>query len=245
MLSTPAAPDRLEILREPGRASALLDPQRRRLVEALAEGADSASGLARRLGDSRQRLNYHLRALEEQGLVELQEERRRGNCVERVLRVVARRFVLDPAALGDLAADPAEVGDRLSAAYLIALASRAVREVARLVERARGEEKRLATAGMDAEVRLARPADFPAFVADLSRAVAEVVARHHEEGGDGRSFRVVVGAYPAPEGSGVGASDREPSGGAAGGDEVTDGAEREERHGTPEPGGPFRNGGER
>src|SRR5690606_24914395 len=88
------------VVREPERAAALLDPERRRLVEALAEMPDSASGLARRLGDTRQRLNHHLRALEGAGLVELQEERRRGNCTERVLRAVARRFVVDPAALG-------------------------------------------------------------------------------------------------------------------------------------------------
>jgi DNA-binding transcriptional ArsR family regulator len=76
----------------------LLDPERRRLLEALREEPDSASGLARRLDDSRQRLNYHLRTLEEAGLVELREERRRGNCVERALteaRELERWFPLE------------------------------------------------------------------------------------------------------------------------------------------------------
>lgn len=206
-------PTPLEVLTDPERAASALDPDRRRLLHALREGPDSASGLARRLGDSRQRLNYHLRGLEEAGLVELAEERRRGNCVERVMRAAARRFLVDPSVLGDPAGDPAEIGDRFSAAYLISLAARAIREVARLVERARRDGKRLATAGIEAEVRLARPADFEAFAADLSRAVARVVARHHDERADGRPFRLIAGVYPA--------SDR-PAGGRAEEEERSD-----------------------
>lgn len=182
----------------PERAAALFDPERRRLVEALREAPDSASGLARRLGESRQRLNYHLRVLESAGLLELQEERRRGNCMERVMRVVARRFVVDPAALGDLGADPRDVADRFSATYLIALGARTIRELASLREKAASQRKRLATAALETEVRLASPADFDAFVQDLSRAVARVVARHHDDCAGGRSFRVIAGAYPAP-----------------------------------------------
>jgi DNA-binding transcriptional ArsR family regulator len=53
----------------------LLQPEHRRLVEALASGPESASSLAQRLGEKRQRLNYHLRLLEEAGHVELVEER--------------------------------------------------------------------------------------------------------------------------------------------------------------------------
>lgn len=196
---TPAAEGGLAIVRDPRATASLLNPERRRLLEALRDEPDSASGLARRLDDSRQRLNYHLRELQDAGLVELREERRRGNCVERVLQVVARRFVLDPAALGELAADAGETGDRFSAATLVALAARSIRELARLRERAEAEEKRLATASLTTRVGLARPADFEAFAEDLTRAVAEVVARHHDEDARARPFRIMAGAYPAPE----------------------------------------------
>ncbi|MGD2070310.1 MAG: helix-turn-helix domain-containing protein [Gemmatimonadota bacterium] len=188
----------VEILDDLERARVLLDPDRRRLVEALRERPDSAAGLARRLGDSRQRLNHHLRALEGAGLVELQEERRKGNCVERVLRVVARRFVLDPGALEGTGVDDHAAGDRFSATYLIAQCSRAIRELASLRERARGERKRLATWSLDTRVELSGPADMEAFTEDLTRAVADVVARHHEPGERSRPFRLVVGSWPAP-----------------------------------------------
>jgi hypothetical protein len=37
-----------------------------------------------------------------------------------------------------------------------------------------------------------------AFVADLTRAIADVVARHHAARAGSRAFRLVVGAYPEP-----------------------------------------------
>src|SRR5918994_3262641 len=115
-MPTPADPvPSLRIVRQPEQVQVLLHPERRRLVEALAAGPNSASGLARRLGESRQRLNYHLRLLEEAGQVELAEERWKGSRPERVMRLVARQYVLDPAAIGSLAEDPNEAGDRFSA----------------------------------------------------------------------------------------------------------------------------------
>jgi DNA-binding transcriptional ArsR family regulator len=196
----PTAPPALEILDDPARAAVALDPDRARLLAALGEGADSAAGLARRLGESRQRLNYHLRALEDAKLIELEAERRRGNCVERVMRPAAVRWILDPTFLDPAAPDPDEMDsrDRFSVTYLIALAARAIRDLAVQVDRARRSRKRLATAALHTEVRLARPADFPAFAADLAAAVARVVEKHHDEAAaGGRAFRVICGAYPA------------------------------------------------
>jgi hypothetical protein len=66
----------------------------------------SASALARRLHLPRQRVNYHLRELERQGLARLVQERKVGNCTERLLQAVATRFVLSQEMLGGLAADP-------------------------------------------------------------------------------------------------------------------------------------------
>jgi DNA-binding transcriptional ArsR family regulator len=180
----------------------LRDPERRRLVEILAQRPDSASGLAERLGETRQRLNYHLRALEEAGVLELQEERRRGNCTERVLRPAAAGFVLDPGLAGGLPA-PADAGDRASAGFLLTVFARAVGELGRLCRRAASERKRLATVGIESRVLLARPADMEAFVSDLTAAIAQVVARHHDAGAGARPFRVLAAAYPEPAGDGT------------------------------------------
>lgn len=202
----------IRVLHDLEAARALSDPERRRLVEALGEIPDSASGLGRRLGESRQRLNYHLRSLEEAGILELHDERRKGNCTERVLRPTARRFLVDPCATGgpgdgSASADAASgdatprgsgpgTPDRFSAAYLLALAARTIREVGALVEKARQEERRLATASLDTTVELARPADLAAFLEDLHEAVAGVVSRHHRPGPSSRPLRVMAAVHP-------------------------------------------------
>lgn len=180
------------------RAAVLFDPMRQAIVRELMASPGSASSLAGRLGESRQRLNYHLRELEAVGLVELVEERRKGNCVERVMRASARGFLLDPGAFGVGDPDAVELQDRFSATALIAVAARAVREVAALRQGAAARRKRLATLAVDARVRLVSPAAFAAFAEDLAQAVAGVVAKHHDAGaGEGRSFRVTAAAYPA------------------------------------------------
>jgi DNA-binding transcriptional ArsR family regulator len=192
-----ALPETVELVSDPDRAATALSPDRRRLLAALVETPDSATGLAQRLGDSRQRLNYHLRELERAGFVELHVARRKGNCVERVMRAKARHWLIDPRALAGLADQPLPPADRFSATYLIALAARAIREVAGLVGKAAGSKKRLATLAIDADVRLARPADFPAFAEDLARAVGDVIAQHTDDtAAGGRRFRIVLGAWP-------------------------------------------------
>src|ERR671928_1337561 len=95
-------------------AEASLDPLRARLLAELAEPA-SASSLAARVGLPRQKVNYHLRELERHGLVELVEERRKGNVNERLMRATAASYVISPAALAPVAPDPSRSPDRRSA----------------------------------------------------------------------------------------------------------------------------------
>lgn len=193
---TTAAPA-IRFVRDPQRAAALLQPLRIRMLQLLRE-PDSASGLARQLDLPRQRVNYHLRALEKDGLVEMVEERKKGNCVERVVRAVARSYVISPEALGELAADPNLVRDRFSSAYLVATAAAAIRDLGELRARAEASGKRLATLTLESEIRFATPGDRQAFTEELSNAVARLVAKYHDdESAGGRRFKLMLGAYPA------------------------------------------------
>jgi DNA-binding transcriptional ArsR family regulator len=188
----------LDVVSTPGRAAMLLDPLRLRLLESLRE-PDSAAGLARRLRLPRQRVNYHLRELEKQRLVELVGRRRRGNCTARILRATARAYVISPAALGGMAADPASVQDRFSAAYLLAVAARTLRDVGDLDQRAQQAGKRLATLTLEAEVRFASAEARAAFADELAGAVARLVDKYHDGGAPGgRAFRFVVAGHAAP-----------------------------------------------
>lgn len=184
---------------DPAAAGVSLDPIRARLLAELAEPG-SATSLAARVGLSRQKVNYHLRTLEQHGLVELVEERRRGNLTERVLRATAASYVISPAALGRVAPDPDRAPDRLSARYLVALAARAMREVGELLAGARAAGRRVATFSADAEIRFATAADRAAFAEELAAAVTALVARYHDDTApDGRPHRVTVLVHPYPK----------------------------------------------
>ena len=111
------------VIEDPAAAEASLDPVRTRLLAELAAGPASAAMLAGRVGLARQKVNYHLRALERHGLAELAEERRKGNVTERVLRATAASYVISPAALAAVAPDPARAPDQLSARWLLAVAA--------------------------------------------------------------------------------------------------------------------------
>lgn len=176
----------------------MLDPTRLRMLGEL-QKPDSAAGLAKRFRLPRQRVNYHLRELERAGLVRLVEERRKGNCTERLVQATARSYLISPELLGSLAADPDRVEDRLSSAYLIAVAARAIRELAELRDRADRAGKPIATLSLQTEVRFASPADRNAFAEDLANALAQLVREYHTPGGDeaGRLHKFFVGGYPA------------------------------------------------
>lgn len=186
------------MIADPAAAMVALEPVRARLLAELAVPA-SASGLAARVGLARQKVNYHLRALEAHGLVRVVEERRHGGLTERVLAASAASYVVAPGALGAAAVDPGRSGDRLSARYLIALAARVVGEVGELVRGAEEAGMRLPTLALDTEIRFRSPADRAAFTGELAAAVTALVARYHDESAPGgRRHRLMVGAHPLP-----------------------------------------------
>ena len=194
-----AEPNTVGVINDPARAAAVLHPLRRNILEALRDPG-SATSLSEQFGLPRQKLNYHLRELERHRLVELVEERRKGNCTERLLRATARYFVISPETIGGLAADPDAIRDRFSSAYLTALASRAVHELGDLRQRAHKARKRLSTFSLESEVRFASPAARAAFAEELSQSVASLIEKYHEPTAkEGRGFRLVLGVYPHPQ----------------------------------------------
>src|SRR5258708_29857821 len=157
----------IKVTDDPGAARVAWGPMRSRLLPELAAPA-SAATLATRVGLARQKVNYHLHALEAHGLVQLAQERMWGGLTERLLVATAASYVVSPGALGPVAADPNRDIDRLSASYLIALGARVVREVGDLVRRAKEAGKRLATLAVATEVRFRAAAGRAAFSNQLT-----------------------------------------------------------------------------
>jgi DNA-binding transcriptional ArsR family regulator len=172
------------VIEDAATAGATLDPIRARLLAELVQPG-SASSLAARVGQPRQKVNYHLRELERHGLLELVEERRKGNMTERVLQATASSYVISPAALAAVEPDPA-VGARL------------VRDVGTLITGATKAGKRVATYALDGEVRFATAQDRAAFAEELTNAVTGLVAKYHDEkAAGGRAYRVILAVHPS------------------------------------------------
>jgi DNA-binding transcriptional ArsR family regulator len=190
---TVGAMESTTVIEDPAVAAVALDPVRARLLGALREPG-SASSLAARMDLSRQMVNYHLHLLEDHGLIELVEERRKGNMTERVMQATAGSYVISPPSWALVAPDPAEQ-DKLSAQWLLALAARLLREVGRLITGAKG--RRVATFAIDGEITFATAADRAAFAEELGESARGLVARYHSD--QGRPHRLVIALHPSME----------------------------------------------
>ncbi|HEV3198300.1 MAG TPA: helix-turn-helix domain-containing protein [Bryobacteraceae bacterium] len=191
-------PAALQVIRNPQAAATALDPARLAILDRLKEPT-SAAAVSRETGVPRQKLNYHFKLLEANGLVEFVEERRKGNCVERLVRATAKQYLISPEALGKLGTNSAEVRDRFSAAYLASAAGRAIRDLALVRSRADAAGKKIATLTLEANVKFASPETRNAFAEEFAESVARLVAKYHDESAPtGRNFRLLVGVYPKP-----------------------------------------------
>jgi DNA-binding transcriptional ArsR family regulator len=182
----------------------LQHPLRLKILAALLD-RDSAAGVARHMKLPRQTVNYHVRELARARLLSRAGRRRRRQLYEQCYVATARGYALSPELLGKLAADPSQVADAFSAAYLIGLASKMQSELGRVSDLAAKAGKRLATLSINTELRFTSPGQRAKFTEELHRAIVNVVGRfsgpfRSSDGSDaeGRPFRLVLGCYPIP-----------------------------------------------
>ncbi len=188
----------IHVIDEGGAATAALHPLRLEILGELAE-PDSAAGLARRIGMPRQQVNYHIRQLEEQGLVKLVGERKVRNCVERLVQSVGRSYMISPAALGELRADPDQMEDKASTGYLLAVASQMIQELAALQHPAGHPDEDPSTKALRADICFKSRESQTAFADELTQEVARLVDKYHApRASKGLLFRLVACAYPLP-----------------------------------------------
>jgi DNA-binding transcriptional ArsR family regulator len=199
MSFSPPVPSPLLFVRDEAQARSLLDPRRREILERLAEPG-SASSVAAELGLPRQRVNYHVRALEQEGLLRHVEDRRKGNCVERVVRATAERYAVDPGLLGGLGLGHTLARPKLSfsADALADSAASTLRELAALQGRHEdaAAEPSEPVPSLAAEAHFASPAEEVEFGKAIRDALSALVERYHDpSAGQGRTFRITLGGH--------------------------------------------------
>ena len=189
-------PDPVFSVRDAETLQALAHPIRVQVLEALREPA-SAATVARRIGQPRQKVNYHLKELERAGLVQRIEERRVGNFVEAIYRAVARTFLVSPQVAWADRRRFETLRSQHSLETLVLLGERLQRDAADLLDRAAFDGAEIASASVSAEVSFADEAERAAFLSEYLEAVAPLLEQYGTKGG--APYRVMLAAYPDSE----------------------------------------------
>lgn len=187
---------RLAVLERGEQISAITHPTRLRILDAL-RLADSAAGVARRLGEPRQRINHHVHELAKAGLLVEAGERRKGNFVEQLYESAAGTFVISPRVTWGDSARVRALADQASLGHLVEVGDRLQREAASLLDRAAFDGEEIPSAAAEATVRFADAAARAAFLDEYLALTARLVERYASPEGD--SFRVTLVVHPETE----------------------------------------------
>ncbi|GAA3444462.1 winged helix-turn-helix domain-containing protein [Planomonospora venezuelensis] len=178
-------------LEEIEQAEALLKPQRIEVLRCLAEPR-TCTEVAALLGQTPQRVYYHVKRLVEAGLAEQVAERRVRGINEGIYRAGARSYWLSPRLVGRIGLRRAR--DELSLGYLLDLVEEVQADIAAL-DRSRPE---LPSIGVSGRIRVP-PEQRQQFLGELRTVLQDLFTRYG--GAEGDAFKLAVACYPDdPEG---------------------------------------------
>jgi DNA-binding transcriptional ArsR family regulator len=173
--------------------AALAHPLRVAILDAL-RTPDSAAGAARAIGETRQKVNHHVKALLDAGLLRSVGERRNGNFVEQLYESVASAFMVSPRLACTGQQRTAALERQLPLEHLVHVGERIQRDAIGLLDRAAFEGDDVPSASVEAEVRFPDDGARAAFVQDHLAALQTLLKRHGARRGD--AFRVALAIYP-------------------------------------------------
>ena len=187
---------RVEVIDDPERLSALASPIRLAILDGLREPG-SAATVARLIGETRQKANYHVKALLDAGLVRAAGERRTGNFVEQLYESVAGTFLVSPR----IAWSDDRRQDALTAQvpleHLVGVGERLQRDAIELLDRAAFDGDEIPSASVEATVHFADEARRQAFLEEYLAAIKPLLKKYGSRRGD--PFCVALAVYPRPE----------------------------------------------
>lgn len=185
-------------IRDPEALQALSHPTRVEMLEALREPA-SAAAIGRRIGQPRQRVNYHLKALEEAGLVRRVGTRRQGNFTETLYRAAARSFLVSPQVTWSDGRRLEALRSQHSLETLVALGERLQQDAAALLDRAAYDGEEIPSAAVSAQVEFATEEERATFLREYLEMMKRLLERHGAR--EGEPYRVVLAVHPREQGS--------------------------------------------
>lgn len=188
---------------DPAVLQALSHPTRVAILDRLRDPASAAS-VAREIGQPRQRINYHLKELEQAGLVEQVGEERAGNFVASLYRSVARAFVVSPKVAWSDPRRMEALRSQHSLETLVALGERMTKDSAELLDRAAFDGEEISSASVSAEVFFASEQERSAFMDEYLESLRSLVEKYAAPDGRGNGservcYNAVFAIYPKGE----------------------------------------------
>ncbi len=179
-------------------AAALLKPQRIELLKLL-DRPRTCLALGTIVGETPQKVYYHIKALQNAGLVELVGERRVRGTVEGSYQARARSYWLASDLVGQIGG-AASAQDQVSLRHLLALTEEMRSDIGHLAQQV-GRE--LPSLGLSLHVELddeSRRAAFMADVQDMAQLLARKYGATADDTDDAQPpkprFRLVLACYP-------------------------------------------------
>lgn len=182
------------LIDDPSQVQALARPLRLAVLKQLTQPA-TCGELAEALGETPQKIHYHLKALEGAGLVDRVDEHKVRGIMEGVYQASARSYWLSPA----LTAEPGarrRVGGQVNLGFLVTLAESIQSDLARLAQQS-DDVSSLALA-LDIELK---DKDRQDFLREAREAVQKVSSKYAGKASRSRSrtrFRLALACYPEP-----------------------------------------------
>ncbi|MGI9602281.1 MAG: helix-turn-helix domain-containing protein [Acidimicrobiales bacterium] len=171
--------------------AAIAHPLRLQILDGLRE-PDSAAGVARRLGEPRQRINHHVKELARVGLLLPAGERRRGNFTEQLYEAVAGSFVVSPRLMWADERRRQALAQEISLEHLVQFGERLQRRATELLDGVAFDGDSVASATVETSVRFGDAAARAAFLDEYLRLVADLVERHATTEGPGYHLGLVA-----------------------------------------------------
>ncbi|WP_240041214.1 winged helix-turn-helix domain-containing protein [Paenibacillus ginsengarvi] len=172
------------VVQDPQQAVALLNPLRALILANMHEPV-SAAEIGRMMGQTPQKINYHLKALEKVGLVRRMGSRQVRNLVGVLYQAIAKSFILSDA-LGFEPETVRRMKEDGSLSHLVHTSDKLKRDALRLLERSEAGMA-VHSASLSATVRLAGEEARQLFVQDYLEAVRQLTAKYGAAEDEGRS----------------------------------------------------------
>ena len=185
-------------IEEVDQAMALLKPIRLEILRRL-DKPRTCDELAEVFEDSAQKIYYHVKALQEAGLVEKVSEKRVRGTTEGYYQAKARSYWLSPTLVGKVGS-PQQARDQASLRVLLQLAEDVIEDTARLGSKSEAGQP-VASLSLSAQIHLADAAQRAEFLQELQTTFQNLAMKYGiaEDADASMNFRLVLMCYPKQE----------------------------------------------